>query len=78
MSDNEVERLAIEFYDSQLRQELETNYRDEFVAVEPISGDYFIAKTSLDAALAAKRVWSDRLPFVIRIGHSVAHHLGCW
>ncbi|HUE69308.1 MAG TPA: hypothetical protein VMP01_00325 [Pirellulaceae bacterium] len=78
MTDDEVEALAIALYDSKLRTQLEQEHLNEFAAIEPISGSYYVGKTSLDAALAARSAWPDRLPFIVRIGHAVAHHIGSW
>jgi hypothetical protein len=72
----ESARKARRLYDERLRQHLEATHRDEFVAVEPESGNYFLGKTSLEAGFAARRKYPDRLALVMRIGHDVAHHIG--
>ncbi len=41
-------------YEQRLRRELEANHRDQFVAIEPESEEYFIADT-FDAAVKSAR-----------------------
>jgi hypothetical protein len=63
-------------YESDLKDRLEADHRDEFVAIEPVSKAFFLAPTFIDAALAAKQAHPQRTSFVIRIGHEAAFHLG--
>ena len=59
-----------------MRNTLEAEHRDRFVAIEPESGDYFLAD-SLDAAVrAARSAHPSRLTHTIRIGHEAAFHIG--
>lgn len=67
---------AKELYESELKVDLETHHRDEFVAIEPVSRSFFLGDRFIDAALAAKRAHPDRKSFVIRIGHDAAFHIG--
>ncbi len=58
------------------RDALEAEHRDRFLAIEPESGDYFLAD-SFDAAVrAARREHPSRLSHTIRIGHEAAFHIG--
>jgi len=59
-----------------LKDSLEANHLDDFVAIEPNSRSHFIGKTFVEAALAAKEAFPDQKPFVIRIGREAAFHLG--
>ena len=60
----------------EMRHALEAEYRDRFVAIEPESGDYFLAD-SFDAAVKAARLaHPSRLTHTIRIGHEAAFHIG--
>ena len=59
-----------------LKDGLEADHFDEFVAIEPTSKSYFLGKTFLEAALAAKEAIPDRKSFVIRIGRDAAFHIG--
>ncbi len=61
---------------AQHRETLESEHRDRFVAIEPESGDYFLAD-SFDAAVrAARSAHPSRLSHTIRIGHEAAFHIG--
>ena len=63
-------------YESDFKARLETDHRDQFVAIEPVSKSIFLADTFIAAALAAKQAHPQRKSFVIRIGHEAAFHLG--
>lgn len=63
-------------YESRLQRILEPSHEDDFVAIEPESGDYFLGKTLSDAAQAARAAYPTRLTHVMRIGHKAAIHLG--
>lgn len=71
-----VSRAAKEIYESRLRAQLESSYRNQFVAIEPESGDYFLGLTLSAAIQAARRAFPDRISFALRIGHDTAVHLG--
>jgi hypothetical protein len=72
---NIAERAKV-IYQDRLQVSLENQHRDEFVAIEPNSGDYYLGKTFVEAALAAKQAHPQQESFVIRIGHEAAFHLG--
>jgi hypothetical protein len=72
----EFVRKAEELYESRLRPVLEAEHRDEFVAIEPESGDYFLGKTLSEAIAAARRSHPDRLAHAMRVGHKAALHFG--
>jgi hypothetical protein len=72
----EVARRGQALYDEQLRSELEAAHADEFVAIEPDSGDYFLGDTLSEAIQSARSAYPDRLPFAFRIGHSATVELG--
>lgn len=56
-------------YAERLRDLLEPQHLDRFVAIEPESGDYFLVDT-LDAAVdLARAAYPTRITHVIRIGH---------
>ena len=63
-------------YVSELKETLEAQHRDEYVAIEPDSRAFFLGQTFLEAAMAAKSAFPDRRSFVLRIGHEAAFHLG--
>jgi hypothetical protein len=71
-----VAEAAKQVYEEDLRSQLEREHKDEFVAIEPSSRSYFLGKTFLEVALAAKEAYPDRKSFVLRIGHEAAFHIG--
>ena len=73
-----VAESAKKVYDEDLRSRLEQNHKDDFVAIEPSSRRFFLGKTFLDVALAAKTAFPDIKSFVIRIGHEAAFHIGAF
>ncbi len=47
---DELARRVEELYDQRLKTLLEAAHRDEFVEIEPDSGDYFLGPTLCEAA----------------------------
>jgi hypothetical protein len=79
MTESEVHefvRCAEAIYANRLQVILEPARVDEFVAIEPDSGDYFLGNTLNEAARAARKVYPDRLTHVMRIGSATALHIG--
>jgi hypothetical protein len=79
MTDREVTefvRKAEEIYASKLRHILEPDHCDEFVAIEPQSGEYFLGRTLNEASQAARKAHPDRLTHAMRVGHKAALHFG--
>ena len=64
-------------YEASLQSILEPHHADQFVAIEPDSGDYFLGSTLNDAAKAAGLIHPHRLTHIMRVGHRAAIHLGC-
>ena len=71
-----VSENAKQVYELELKDQLEANHRDKFVAIEPTSRAYFLGDTFIDAAIAAKNAFPGRKSFVLRIGHDAAFHIG--
>jgi hypothetical protein len=69
-------RSAKLLYEHKLRATLENSHRNEFVAIEPISGEYFLGRTLSEALGAARNAHPDRLSHVMRVGHRAALHFG--
>jgi hypothetical protein len=47
-----------------------------FVAIEPVSGDYFLGCTLSEAIGASRSKYPDRLAHALRVGHKAAIHFG--
>lgn len=69
-------RSAERLYEQELQGQLEQSHADEFIAIEPISGDYFLGRTLSEAKGAAYDAHPDRLSHAMRIGHKAALHFG--
>jgi hypothetical protein len=72
----DVARRAQQIYEQVLKSRLEATNRDDFVAIEPESGEYFIAKTLTEAIQAARSAHPQHLSFALRVGHDVTVELG--
>ena len=73
---NTIADQARRIYDEVLRAELERTHRDSYVAIEPVSGDYYLGGTLSEAIGAARKAHPDRLTHALRVGHPSAVHLG--
>ena len=63
-------------YERHLSKQLEAEHPNEFVAIEPESGNYFLGPTLSEAIQAARRAYPDRMPFAMRVGHRTAVQIG--
>lgn len=68
-------RRAMLIYD-QLRTRLEAASLNQFVAIEPESGDYFVGATLTEAIRTARSCHPDRLAYALRIGEPNGIHMG--
>ena len=71
-----VAQRAKSIYFGRLQSQLMAEHPDEYVAIEPDSGDFFVAHSFSDAVRHARTAHPDRISFVIRIGHEAAIHIG--
>ena len=71
-----VTERAKAIYSRRLQTELEASHPNGYVAIEPESGEHFLADSFGAAVAAARAAHPDRIAFVIRIGHRAAIHLG--
>ena len=72
----DVATRGLAIYQSQLRSVLEPQHREEYVAIEPDSGDYFLGKTLSEAIQSARQAHPNRLAFALRVGHPTTIELG--
>lgn len=72
---SQTARLAEAIYEQRLKEQLEKTNRNQFVSIEPISGDYFLGQTLSEAVGASRRAHPDRLCHTVRIGHRAAVRL---
>ena len=79
MVSNEQRQVAVEaraYYEERLREELERSHLHDFVAIEPVSGDFFTGPTLSDAIGAPRAKHPHQLVHTMRVGHRAAIHLG--
>lgn len=67
---------AERLYQERLRAELEKDHMDEYVVIEPESGDYFLGQTLSEATSAARAAHPGRRGHIMRVGHRAAFHIG--
>jgi hypothetical protein len=67
---------AEQYYNTRLKAKLEATARDQYVAIEPDSGDYFLALTIKEAVEAARKAHPDKYPHIMRVGHRAAVFVG--
>jgi hypothetical protein len=72
----ELAYRAEQIYAERYQAELERAHRDQFVAIEPESGDFFLGLTLSEAAAAARQAHPGRRAFILRVGHRAAVHIG--
>ncbi len=63
-------------YDERLRAQLEPTQTGRFVAIEPVTGRYFLGDTDTAALLAARATMPDSLFYLMRVGQQTAHTVG--
>jgi hypothetical protein len=71
-----VAEAAKRIYSATLRDTLEAKFLNAFVAIEPVSGEYFIGATLSEAIGAAREKFPNRLAHALRIGHKAAVEFG--
>ena len=62
-------------YDERLREMLEPSQAGRYVAIEPVSGEYFLGDTGTEALLEARRALSEAMFYLARVGHQTADTL---
>ena len=72
----DLARKAQALYEQRLRAKLEATNLNDFVAIEPQSGDFFVGTTLSEAIQIARAAYPDRLPFALRVGHKTTVQLG--
>ena len=63
-------------YDERLRAQLEPEHNNQFVAIEPESGRYFLGSTGLAALRAGRQALPDKLFYLLRVGSDAAYRVG--
>ena len=63
-------------YQKELKESMERDFPGQYVAIVTSSRQHYVRPTFLEAALAARYAEPNHIPFVIRIGHDAAFHIG--
>ena len=63
-------------YERELKESMERDFPGQYIAIVTLSRRHFVGPTFLAAAMAARDAEPDHIPFVIRIGHDAAFHIG--
>ena len=66
------------FYNEKLKAILEPDHVGEFLAVEPISGRYFMGKDRDQVALEAINTMPESRFYLLRIGYATTDKLGAY
>lgn len=72
----QIADAAKRIYEEKLRAELEQTHLHQFVAIEPISGEYFLGSTLSEAIGAARAKHPTRYTHTLRVGHQATIHFG--
>ena len=70
-----VARDARAIYDA-LEESLEASHTNQFVAIEPVSGEFFLGSTLSDAIGSSRKAHPALLAHAFRIAHKAAVHFG--
>jgi hypothetical protein len=73
---DQLVRSAELIYERDLRSKLEPEHENEFVAIEPESGDFYLGATLSQAIGAAREAHPNQLCHAVRVGHKAALHFG--
>jgi len=71
-----IAERAKQIYADRLETQLQADYPNKFVAIEPDSGDFFIGETLSEAIGKSREKYPDRLAHALRVGHKTAVHFG--
>jgi hypothetical protein len=63
-------------YENQLKATLEPHHFGEFVAIEPVTGRYFLGDTATSALVTASKSMPKSQFFLMRVGYPAAHKIG--
>ena len=63
-------------YNVDLKESLERDFRGQYVAIVSETRRHYVRSTFLETALAARDAEPNYVPFVIKIGHEAAFHIG--
>ncbi len=74
-SKEEHARLGDEWYERQIRAQVEAGNQGKIVAIDVDTGEFEVADNSLNAATRLLERLPDAQPWCIRIGHDAVHQI---
>lgn len=75
-SAEELGRRGREIYDRDIRGLVEPRHNNKFLAIDVVTGDYEIDASAIEAMERVRTRNSDRLCYLVRIGHPSAYTFG--
>lgn len=73
----ETTRLGREIYEREIKAQVESGHRGEYVAIDVESGGWAMADDALSAANSLRAQHPEALDvFLLRVGHRSLHHFG--
>ncbi|MEW6680156.1 MAG: hypothetical protein AB1297_03905 [bacterium] len=76
MSLKERIKKANQLYESQLREKIEKDHRGEIVAIEIVSGDFFLGRNEIEAYEKGIKKYPDKTFVYKRVGYKATHFVG--
>ena len=76
LTPQQIAELGEKIYKEKLKKELEPTLTGKFLAIEVISGEYFVGDTILEALEKGRKKYSGRLFHTIRIGYEGVFKMG--
>ena len=73
---DEIARLGKEFYERNIRRQVEADHVGEVVAIDVDSGDYALGKNAIVAAEGLRDQHPDAQVWLMRVGHRTLYHFG--
>ena len=73
---SDIIRRAERIYAERLKSELERTNLNDYLVIEPESGDFFLGHTLDEVAAKARAAHPDRRGHLMRVGHRAAFHMG--
>ncbi|MFH1049148.1 MAG: hypothetical protein V1732_05805 [Patescibacteria group bacterium] len=78
LNPEQVSQKGEEIYKNKLKSVLEPKENGKFVAIEVVSGDYFLGDTILEALEKGRKKYPDRLLHTIKVGYQGVFKMGSY
>lgn len=78
LTPEQIAGLGEKLYQEKLKSILEPTQIGKFVAIEVVSGDYFVGDTIIEAMQQGREKYPDRLFHTIKIGYKGVYKMGSY